>query len=247
MSGPSAERINKAMKRLLRIGRPVYCGGPHGNAVALTFDDGPGAYTHFVLKRLRRNHARATFFLTTKTLAEFGSLVPKELEFGEVGDHTRTHPFLPGLSPEAQRSEIVGAETAIEHVAKRQIRLFRPPYGGRNARIDAIAKRRGMVQILWNVDSADSLGAGHKDILKNVRVALHPGSIILMHDGRGQTVRALPPILHALKRRHLRAVTVPELMASDPPSAEQLRKGYDGCPHYRELGNTLTEGRPLPQ
>jgi hypothetical protein len=50
-----------------------------------------------------------------------------------------------------------------------------------------------------------------------------------MHENRGQTIRAMLTILPAIQRRHLRAVSVPELMALDPPSPAQLRAGPHGC------------------
>src|ERR1700730_5743656 len=37
------------VRRLISMGRPVYCGAPRGNEVALTFDDGPGTYTRLVI------------------------------------------------------------------------------------------------------------------------------------------------------------------------------------------------------
>lgn len=66
---------------------------------------------------------------------------------------------------------------------------------------------------------------------------LHPGSIILMHENRGQTIRALLTIFAALRRDHLRAVTVPELVAEDPPSLAQLRAGGRGCGVRMQLSN----------
>jgi hypothetical protein len=36
-------------------------------------------------------------------------------------------------------------------------------------------------------------------------------------------------IFAALQRKHLRAVSVPELLADDPPSVAQLRAGGRGC------------------
>jgi len=58
---------------------------------------------------------------------------------------------------------------------------------------------------------------------------MHPGAIILMHENHGQTVRALINIFAALQRKHLRAVSVPQLLTDDPPSATQLRAGRTGC------------------
>jgi peptidoglycan/xylan/chitin deacetylase (PgdA/CDA1 family) len=218
-----------AVRRLAAYGRPVYCGGRRKNMVALTFDDGPGPYTHFVLKRLRRNNMRATFFLNTKNFSEFASLIPSELKYGTVGDHTATHAFLPGLSTAGMHQEIDSAQDDIGKQAGFPIELFRPPYGARNPAIDAHVKSRNMLQIIWNADSRDSLGANWAQIRAGVIASLAPGAIILMHDNRGQTVRALPDILHAVRHKHLRAVTLPELIAGDPPSFAQLRAGPHGC------------------
>lgn len=50
-----------------------------------------------------------------------------------------------------------------------------------------------------------------------------------MHENHGQTIRALPLIFKALRRRHLRAVSVPLLLTDDPPSLAQLAAGWSGC------------------
>jgi peptidoglycan/xylan/chitin deacetylase (PgdA/CDA1 family) len=86
-----------------------------------------------------------------------------------------------------------------------------------------------MLEILWSTDSADSLGAEWDGIIRNVEAGLHPGAIILMHENRGQTIRALTTLLPELQRRHLRSVSLPELFATDPPSVEQVRLGRNGC------------------
>jgi peptidoglycan/xylan/chitin deacetylase (PgdA/CDA1 family) len=89
-----------------------------------------------------------------------------------------------------------------------------------------------MAQILWDVDSTDSRKtppALFHEISARVREHARPGSIVLMHENRGQTIRAMRGILPALKRRHLKLVTVPELLAADPPSKAQIAKGVKGC------------------
>jgi peptidoglycan/xylan/chitin deacetylase (PgdA/CDA1 family) len=86
-----------------------------------------------------------------------------------------------------------------------------------------------LLEILWSDDSADSLGATWAGIIRNVEAGLRPGEIILMHENRGQTIRALTTLLPELRRRHLRSVSLPELFASDPPSAAQVREGSRGC------------------
>jgi peptidoglycan/xylan/chitin deacetylase (PgdA/CDA1 family) len=225
-----------AVRRLAAHGLPLYCGGRKRRMVALTFDDGPGPYTRLAIKQLRRKRLHATFFLVGKQIRAYQRLAGREKSFAAVGDHTMTHPFLPALSHAAMVREIVAARTVIERAADQPVIVFRPPYEAHTPAIDREVRALGMLEVLWNVDSADSLGANYARIERNVVSGLAPGSIILMHENRGQTIRALPVIFAALSRRHLQAVTVPELVAADPPSLRQLRSGERGCAVVADIG-----------
>jgi peptidoglycan/xylan/chitin deacetylase (PgdA/CDA1 family) len=134
--------------------------------------------------------------------------------------------------------QIADAQTLIERAADQPVVLFRPPYEGHTPAIDREVAALGMLEVLWNVDSGDSLGANYAGIERNVIAGLRPGSIVLMHENRGQTIRALPTIFAALARDHLRAVTVPELVAEDPPSLAQLRAGSRACGVTRPSGQS---------
>jgi peptidoglycan/xylan/chitin deacetylase (PgdA/CDA1 family) len=226
-----------AVRRLASYGLPVYCGGRAKRMVALTFDDGPGPYTKLALTKLREFHSRATFFLVGKEITAWPGLARLEARVAVLGDHTMTHAFLPALSHAEMVQEIARAQTLIEAAGRQPVVLFRPPYEGRDHAIDQEVKALGMLEVLWNVDSADSLGANYAGIERNVIAGLRPGSIILMHENRGQTIRALPVIFAALARRHLRAVTVAQLVAADPPSPAQLRAGLSGCSAKRTAGS----------
>lgn len=227
---PSRSAQAKALDRLASLGLPVYCGGGKGRDVALTFDDGPGRYTPLALRFLGRQHARATFFLVGRNLADHPRLARREEVLGAVGDHTWTHSRLTALSGGAMRTEIAQTRSEIERLTKEPVRLFRPPYGAHSPSVDRVVRSLGMLTVLWSVDSQDSLGADYRGIARNVIAGLRPGSIILLHENRGQTIRALRYwILPELARRHLRAVSVPELLALDPPSLHQLRQGWSGC------------------
>ena len=219
----------RTIHRLAELGRPIYCAGPRGNAVAFTFDDGPGPYTHYALKKLTQADERATFFVVGRSIDNFPGWLSRELKVAALGDHTYTHPLLTSLSPDEIASQIGRTKSKIEGDSGQPVTLFRPPYGARNAAVDEAAKRLGLLDIIWNVDSADSLGANWAGIIRNVEAGLHPGAIILMHENRGQTIRALTTILPELHRRHLRSVSLPELFASDPPSVQQVLKGPAGC------------------
>jgi peptidoglycan-N-acetylglucosamine deacetylase len=217
------------VRALIARGKPIYCAGRRGDEVALTFDDGPGPYTRLVIAKLRKHHVGATFFIVGRNLPLVPGATRAERALGAVGDHTFTHPLLTGLSPADAEAEIARTQAAVARASGGPVFLFRPPYGGRNASVDGMARAHGLLQILWTVDSADSLGASYAQIERNVIAGMRPGAIILMHENHGQTVRALLSVFAALKRKHLRAVGVPQLLTDDPPSPAQLRAGPLGC------------------
>jgi peptidoglycan/xylan/chitin deacetylase (PgdA/CDA1 family) len=230
LPGPAAQR--RELRRLAHLGRPVYCGGRHGRLIALTFDDGPGPYTGIALRELRRARDHATFFLVSRSITSFPSWPRRERTLAAIGDHTETHPFLPGLARAAAHAQIAGGRAAAQRAAGVRVELFRPPYGGRSPWIDREVSHQGMVDVLWDVDSEDSRRfppADHRAIAAEVLHHVRPGSIVLMHENRGQTIRALRTILPALHRRGFRAVTVSELLAADPPTRAMLDAGPAGC------------------
>ncbi len=234
-----------AVARVVKSGKPVYCaGGRHGRYVALTFDDGPGVYTHFAMKKLKKWQVRATFFLIGKLLNEpqWRTWAKRETYLAATGDHSWTHPYLPGLGINEVQTQLADTKQKAEAVTGVKVRVFRPPYGARTDAIDAVASKLGMAQIIWDVDSRDSLGANWAGIAANVKAGLKPGAIILLHENRGQTIRALPYILPELKRKHLTAVTVPELLALDPPTDAQLAAGPNGCASLRGSGAKVGSG-----
>jgi peptidoglycan/xylan/chitin deacetylase (PgdA/CDA1 family) len=223
---------NVAVRRLGRSGRPVYCGARRGHLVALTFDDGPGRYTPLALRELRAAGARATFFLVARSIASFPAWPRRERRLAAIGDHTGTHPYLPSLSLAAAKAEIEAGRAAARRAAGGPVDLFRPPYGADTPAIRRELRRLGLTEILWDVDSGDSRIDVPQDfhaITATVARRIRPGSIVLFHENRGQTIRALRTILPDLHRRGLRAVTVPELLAADPPTPAMLRAGPRAC------------------
>ncbi len=220
--------------RLIALGKPIYCAAPRGGEVALTFDDGPGPYTRLMIDKLRKHGVNATFFIVGRNIPLVtgpggASIVREERTIAAVGDHTFTHPLLTSLAPAQAEDEIVKTQHALARASGAPVFLFRPPYGAHDAQIDAIARAHGLLQILWTVDSRDSLGANYAQIERTVISGLHPGAIVLMHENHGQTIRAMLSIFAALQRRHLRAVSVPQLLRDDPPSLAQVRAGGSAC------------------
>ena len=216
------ERV--ALDAFVRSGQPLYCGGSKGRYVALTFDDGPGAYSELALRILRREHVKATFFLVGWKAASRSELAIQESETHVLGSHSWSHVSLPPLSTKGIERQIVRSERAIARATGERVRLFRPPYGDHDLRVDRIARREGLLEVLWSIDSRDSQGANWRQVGRNVLRDVRPGSIILLHDNRGQALRALRYIiLPGLARRGYVPVTVPELLVLDPPPTDGPR------------------------
>ena len=224
-----------ALRRFEKLGKPIYCGGGLPYA-ALTFDDGPGPLSSHVISRLRRAGLTATFFLVGRNVGDHVSLVQAERQLGALGDHSWDHAMLTSLPYPAIDNEYHSTKQAIAAAGGGQVALVRPPYGARNDLVAKAAHHNGLIEILWTVDSEDALGADARQIGKNVAAGLGPGAIILMHDNRGQTVKALwKYIIPRLRRKKITLVTLPELLALNPPSAQQLADGPKGCKRHGEV------------
>jgi peptidoglycan/xylan/chitin deacetylase (PgdA/CDA1 family) len=222
-------RGNATIERLAALGLPIYCAGARGRSLAFTFDDGPGPYTRTMVHKLAKHHERATFFVVGTSIENYRGYLPLELKLAAIGDHTFTHSDLNALAPAEVNSELARTAAMIHAQSGEHVDLFRPPYGVHSATVDAIARSLGLLTVLWDIDSQDSLGANWKVIIHHVEAGMRPGAIILLHENHGQTIRAMTTLLPALRRRHLRSVSLPELLATDPPSVAQVRKGWIGC------------------
>lgn len=218
-----------AVGRLARSGKPLFCGGTKPY-VALTFDDGPTQGTPQLVRLLKRAGVSATFFVLGQRLDARPKLAEDMQSVGYIANHSWSHPPFTTLTPAQMRSEIHTAQGAIKATDAESWKLFRPPYGDRNAKVAAVVKGERFVEVLWSADTEDALGDPWRRVASYATQGIGPGAIILMHDGRESTLLALRrKILPAIKKRKLQFVTLPELLALNPPSAKQLAAGPRGC------------------
>jgi peptidoglycan-N-acetylglucosamine deacetylase len=189
--------------------------------LALTFDDGPGPYTPQILDVLEREHVPATFFVVGQEIHDFGASTEREIRDGFViGDHTENHPMLAKLSAHDQKEQLFEQAARIELLGGRKPRLFRPPYGSFNETTFHLLHQMKMLMVLWSADTDDYEQPGVETIVKRALEGAKPGAILLMHDAGGnreETVAALPQVIRALRARGFKLVTVPRLLADDPP------------------------------
>lgn len=217
------------LKRLTRLGLPVYCGSPRRRMVALSFDDGPGLDTLYLLKLLRDAHAGATFFSVGGVAHEKPVQLREQARQDEIGDHTWTHPMLSELDAAQQHSQLFDTRALLRKLSGQHVWLFRPPYGDHDAAVDKMVANAGMVEVMWSLDTSDWKATAVSQIVDAVRANVRPGAIILMHDIHPLTIAAVPQILQLLAARHLQAVGVSQLLSEDPPTLGQLRQGEPAC------------------
>jgi peptidoglycan-N-acetylglucosamine deacetylase len=216
---------SRAVDRVLRYTPFLTAGTPRHRLIALTFDDGPGPYTAKILSVLARMHALATFFVVGQQLADFSAALRDAVGHRMViGDHTENHAWLIRLNPAGQYAQVNDAAVRMRHAGAAWPRLFRPPYGYYNAHTLALLRELHMLMVLWSIDPRDWLRPGSRAIVERVLAASRPGGIVELHDGggdRSETVAALPAIISGLRRRRYQLVTVPQLLALDPPPRGQ--------------------------
>ncbi len=185
--------------------------------VALTFDDGPWpVQTRQVLKVLHRYHAPATFFMVGNLVERYPGIVHDVEAAGmPIGDHSWSHPLDPPfakLPPHRLTSEVI--DTAVElRNAGAEPYLFRPPGGSYDDDVLREARSAGMRTVTWDVDPSDYLDSTtKKELATYVLRHIHPGSIVLMHDGGGDqhaTIGALPAIIKGIRKMGLELTAIP--------------------------------------
>lgn len=170
------------------------------SGIALTFDDGPDPFfTTSILDHLAAAEVLATFFLVGELLASNEDLIRRIADDGHgVGSHGWDHVRHSKLSDTEILSSIERSAEAISAITGEHPALFRPPYGDHDNRVVAIARENGQAVWLWSVDARDWERPGTEAIVRRVVEQIENGSVVLLHDGRGersQTVAAVPSII----------------------------------------------------
>jgi peptidoglycan/xylan/chitin deacetylase (PgdA/CDA1 family) len=133
-----------------------------------------------------------------------------------IGDHSWSHPYrtpFTDLTPHRIQTEVARPAALLRDRFGVDVRLFRAPGGSYNANVIRTARTEGMHMVQWSIDPHDYLdSATPAKIAATVLSQVRPGSIILMHDGGGDssaTVRALPRIIRGIRRMGLELVAIP--------------------------------------
>lgn len=190
--------------------------------VFLTFDDGTSTtVTPKILKTLKDENVKATFFLTGQNI-ERGGEKAKELikqEFNEghaIANHSYSHNYkllYPGrtLDLEAFKADFEKTDKMLTDILGKYFstRVLRCPGGYMSWKgmdeLDAYLDENNKASIDWNALNADAEG-GKKSAQQLVDYAIKTSKgkemvVLLMHDtyGKEETAKALPSIIKYFK------------------------------------------------
>lgn len=178
--------------------------------IALTYDDGPSAYTPIVLDALAKYGGHATFFVVGTSVPRYADSVRRAAAMGcEIGNHTFDHSNLKNLSIGQAQSVINRTNQLVKELTGADVHLLRPPYGSYNTATFAA----GMPVIMWSIDTLDWKTRSTSATIQCIQQKAYDGAIVLMHDLHHPTVLAADKVMSYLKSAGYQLVTVSEMAA----------------------------------
>lgn len=212
------------------------------NEVVLTFDDGPmPTITPVILDALDRFCTKATFFSVGEMAIAYSNLSKEVLARGHtLGSHTWSHPNnLAHLSLEKAKDQIDRGFAAVELAAGQPIApFFRFPGLNDSDPLLLHLQEKGVAAFTVDVVSNDSYTANPNTLFEHVKrqIAARHGGILLFHDIKKSTAKALPTILAWLQANnykvvHLKAkAPMPTTTAFDADLKPRLEKAQRDGP-----------------
>ena len=185
-------------------------GGPE---LVLTFDDGPSPKTTpLVLDTLEQHHLQAVFFLVGERIegspTRAKEIIDRELKDGDViGNHSMNHKDLCRSTREVAEAQIDLNAAILKRVVPLPIAWFRVPYGSYCTQIKELLDARGLTHFHWDIDAQEWK---HNDAIKAQTFIiealrhLNGRGVLLMHDTKVATTKALPVILDWLDGENAR-------------------------------------------
>jgi peptidoglycan-N-acetylglucosamine deacetylase len=193
--------------------------------VVLTFDDGPMPWiTKSILDTLDRACTKATFFSVGRMAIAYPDSVRDVLARGHtLGTHTWSHPLnMKRMKADASTNEIERGFAAVAAAAGQPIApFFRFPGLSDSGAMLSHLQQRHVATFTVDVVSNDSFIADANRLVRETiaKVEARKGGIVLFHDIKVSTAKALPNILSELKARGYRVVHVTSKHAFVPDRA----------------------------
>ena len=203
-------RAALALLLILTLCMPAAASGFTEKLIAITFDDGPGAYTAQLLDELAARDVKATFFVSGYRAANYPETLKRMVSEGhQLASHTQNHENLNTLSAAKITDEISRTQDYITAAGGDNPAYIRPPYGNANKTVRAQAPSP---LINWSVDPEDWKYHNADTVCKNILAGSYDGAIILVHDIYQTSVNGALAAIDKLLEQGYEFVTVRDLL-----------------------------------
>ncbi len=195
--------------------------------VYLTFDDGPGSQTGEILDILKKNHVKATFFVTGKEDTSSKKIYQRIVKEGHtLAMHSYSHiQDVIYDSKEAFEKDLKQINRCLYEATGVRTKFYRFPGGSSTQNTSLpiqnfidVLKKNHYLYLDWNVISPDinNANATKEQVVTGVMqgVDAYDTAVVLMYDvaDKPMTVKALPSIIKQIKAKNYELLPVDESM-----------------------------------
>ena len=195
--------------------------------VYLTFDDGPGSQSGKILDILKKNHVKATFFVTGKEDASSKKIYQRIVKEGHtLAMHSYSHiQDVIYDSKEAFEKDLKQINRCLYEATGVHTKFYRFPGGSSTQNTSLpiqnfidVLKKNHYLYLDWNVISPDinNANASKEQVVTGVMqgVDAYDTAVVLMYDvaDKPMTVKALPSIIKQIKAKNYELLPVDESM-----------------------------------
>lgn len=195
--------------------------------VYLTFDDGPGSQSGKILDILKKNHVKATFFVTGKKDASSKKIYQRIVKEGHtLAMHSYSHiQDVIYDSKEAFEKDLKQINRCLYEATGVHTKFYRFPGGSSTQNTSLpiqnfidVLKKNHYLYLDWNVISPDinNANATKEQVVTGVMqgVDAYDTAVVLMYDvaDKPMTVKALPSIIKQIKAKNYELLPVDESM-----------------------------------
>lgn len=196
--------VGSENRRILEENNGICLGNSETKTIYLTFDEGYEAgYTEEILKILKQNDVKATFFLTAHYVNTQENLVKQMIEEGHIiGNHTVNHKSMPSLTEEEIKKEVMDLHQSVYEKFGYEMKYIRPPKGEFSEKTLQVTNTLGYENVMWSFAHEDWNEEKQPDeekaknkILNN----LHNGEIMLLHGNSKTNMNILDGVIKEAK------------------------------------------------
>jgi peptidoglycan/xylan/chitin deacetylase (PgdA/CDA1 family) len=171
---------------------------PEGKEVWLTIDDGPTDDTTAVLDLFDSRGVKATFFVKGMLADRYPEFINEMVRRGHtIANHSYSHPSATFwcLPPSRIAQQIERCNDSLARILGAPPKLFRAPVGTKNPAVHPTLARLGMTLAGWSARAFDTKTNDPEVVVRRIMPDIAPGVIILLHQGRRESLKMLARVI----------------------------------------------------